>query len=299
MARRLPSFDGEFLDEFLAENYEADGDIDAVAHLYEAIPGTTLPRLARTDSETLGQSAGPWAFHPLTREAASVLFAEPGLAPETQHEAGDRLNLDVGERFYFLEVRGTPTQPRGIAGGRPVMRRPSHVRLAIQPLRSRAVMRLYLSETRVQELARRINRGETTSAAGDLFQLATRQLDRLFAGQGARRLRFGGQGATLAARRAVGRRLAQQAAVVRPLQLGAAFSGWLAKAIGASAVFAQDLAKAAADQRMGATVIAEFDGIGGLQQLAGLIRGTAASTPPPSLTAPNSSTIRVVAGYMR
>ncbi|MFN2468484.1 MAG: hypothetical protein ABR521_10210, partial [Gaiellaceae bacterium] len=81
VARRLATFGGTSLETFLREHDGASGTVEARAHLYEAIPGTTLDRIAALEREA---SAGPGrgdgsSIHPLTAEAAGLLFGEPGI----------------------------------------------------------------------------------------------------------------------------------------------------------------------------------------------------------------------------
>ena len=59
-------------------------EVDATVHLYESIPGTHLPDIARYESNTagLGGADGYEQLHPLTRDAAGLLMGEPDLGRE-------------------------------------------------------------------------------------------------------------------------------------------------------------------------------------------------------------------------
>lgn len=298
LAKRLPAAGGASLHEFLNEQYEADGDVEAVAHLYEAVPGTRLPHVAAADADAIGLDASETDFHPLTQEAAAVLFGEPGLASEAGEATDDPLAPGIGERFYFLEVKAARRPAPMGARSRRVRRRPSQVRLALHPAKASITLRLYLSETRAQEFASRINRGASGPVAGELAQLAGNFVDRLLAGGTPRRLRLGTAGPIGPSRhRTMRQRLLQLASVIKPMQLGSKIAGWLSAAMSASPSFAGDLAKAAGDQRIGITVVVQMEGVQGVAALAELLAGkTKPSGSTPALGAPLSTSIRAVAG---
>ena len=301
LASRLPAADGATLSEFLQEHYEADGDVEATAHLYEAVPGTRLAHVAAAEADDIGQEASDLEFHPLTREAASTLFAEPGLAADGAGEAADDpLTPEVGDRFYFLEVKAPRRAALAVTGRGRVRRRPTQVRIALHPATSRLTVRMYLSERRAQEFAARVNRGGGGPIAGELAALATGLIDRVLAGGTPRRLRLGPGGSFGPSRhRALRQRLVQMSSVIKPMQLGGKISGWLSGAMSGSPSFAADFAKAAGDQRTGLTIVAEMNGVQGLAALADLLGGKAmpAGQQVPALGAPQASTLRVLAGF--
>jgi hypothetical protein len=67
----------------------------------------------------------------------------------------------------------------------------------------------------------------------------------------------------------------------------------------ASPSFAADFAKAAGDQRTGITVVAQMEGVQGLSALADLLGGKPmpAGQPVPQVGPPQSSTLRIHAGF--
>jgi hypothetical protein len=157
-AAALESFEGIPLEEFLEEEMGiAPGEeLEAVVHLYEALPGTHLPDIARLERNTPGLGT-PQAYaqlHPLTREAASVLLGEPDLGRDVDAAyLADEHTTTVGQRFYFLEVAGRRPLSVPDATGRARPRQPTHARLALDFPRGEIRMRLFLSEIRTQEVA--------------------------------------------------------------------------------------------------------------------------------------------------
>ena len=82
MADEIESFEGPLAD-YLQDQFgvEEGAEVEAEVHLYETLPGTTLPDIAREESETPGIAArahrAPAQLHPLTPKAAGLLLGEP------------------------------------------------------------------------------------------------------------------------------------------------------------------------------------------------------------------------------
>ncbi len=95
-------------------------DLDVTAHLYEAIPGTTLSQISRYENNTPGLGLGKQAYtqlHPLTPEAAGMLFGEPGLGRSVSGKyLISRRRIGVGQRFYYLEIPGVQLRRATTAG---------------------------------------------------------------------------------------------------------------------------------------------------------------------------------------
>jgi hypothetical protein len=154
----VESFENIPLEEYLEEELGVPPgeEIEAVVHLYESIPGTRLPDIARLehDAPGLGASEGHQQLHPLTREAAGILLGEPELGREVDPRyLVDEHTTAVGQRFYYLEVSGrrpltVPQQP-----GRARTRRPTQLRVVLDFPKDEIGLRLFLSEIRAQELA--------------------------------------------------------------------------------------------------------------------------------------------------
>ena len=85
MAEEVESFEGVPLSDYLQDQLGVPegAEVEAEVYLYEALPGTTVADIARSETETpsLGASdeAAVAQLHPLTREAASALLGKPGL----------------------------------------------------------------------------------------------------------------------------------------------------------------------------------------------------------------------------
>jgi hypothetical protein len=128
-ARNVESFEGTSLAEFLEDQFgmEPGDDFEADVHLYESIPGTMLPEIARLETNTPGLGtygeAGYGQMHPLTPDAAATLLGEPGLGRDIESEqTPNRMRIRPGQRFYYLNIPGK----------KPVLRRDRHRRVRLQ-----------------------------------------------------------------------------------------------------------------------------------------------------------------------
>jgi hypothetical protein len=187
IARQVRVFGGTSLEAFLRDHYGITGEVTAAAHLYEALPGATLGRIAAHERQTkgLGRAHARWKLQPLTPEVAGLLFGEPGLgrAVDSRYLARPE-RIAVGERFYYLELGHA--QPRGratstttgslvarVPGARDTasagMRKSSQVNVLLSPIRHRIRIALYLSEADAQETAGLV-RGKEPLGAGKLLR---------------------------------------------------------------------------------------------------------------------------------
>jgi hypothetical protein len=159
----IASFEGVPLDEFLEEGLGvAPGEeFEAVLHLYESIPGSNPPDIARLEEHTpgLGTADGYEQLHPLTPEAAGLLLGEPAMGREGDpRRLADPHTTAVGQRFYYLEVPGKkPLTTPGVPG-RAQARRPTQVRLTLDFPKNEIRMRFFLSEIRAQDVAVKLRR---------------------------------------------------------------------------------------------------------------------------------------------
>lgn len=154
----LETYEGIPLEEFLEEELDIDPgeEVEALVHLYEAIPGTKLSDITRLEENTAGldPSTHQQQLHPLTREAAELLLGEPDLAPDNESEhQWDPHTPKVGERFYYLEIPGKRPLTIIEPSGRTKARRPTQLRMILDFPKNEIRVYLFLSEIRAQEIA--------------------------------------------------------------------------------------------------------------------------------------------------
>lgn len=308
IARRLRSFDGSSLETFLREHHGVEGEVDAVAHLYEAIPGSRVARIAGAETDVMGLgSVSPQAwrgFHPLTQEAAGLLFGEPELgSPESETHDADGLTLEVGQRLFYLEVTGRPPTPTPASQATFARRRPTQTRVTMGFRGEGTItVRVYLAESDAQELASKVNQGaDTASVSAAVIQTAGRTIDDVLAGRYARRIKLIFDDRPPGRRRVWPRRLRALWPRLAARRMGAHILGQVQRAIVSSASFARDLAAATADQKDGVTVVVGLSGIVGLADLGRLLKtplaGIAAASNVPRLGIAKQASVRVVAGF--
>jgi hypothetical protein len=293
VARQLATFGGTSLEAFLFEHNGSSETVEAQAHLYEAIPGTTLDGLAVAEGGANGPERGEASIHPLTSEAAGLLLGEPGLGRDVSPEyLADPDQIAVGQRFVRLELEGAPGRP-------PTTRRHRsqvHVTIDLRPARE-IRLHLYFSESDAQRLAAQINRGGDAATVLTAVKAAVRPgLRRALTGGIRRRVRF------VAEDQLPGPRphwLARLNAFAR--RLGPTIEGWLAQALASHAAFAKQFAESAAAERDGVTIIVRFQNVAGLDAVGRVVRLRVpqARTETLRLGRPERSSVEVVAGFRR
>ena len=163
---------GRLLATFLRDRLGRDTAVRARLHLYQAIPGTRLARIARAERAVPGlgpaASAMQQELHPLTHEAAAVLLGEPELGSDVPESFLDEFGPPaIGQRFYYLEVPGArpvATATANARTGSPRRPRLSEVTAAVDVPRSRLTLAVYLSEAQAQGIAARLRRREPLGA---------------------------------------------------------------------------------------------------------------------------------------
>src|SRR5215217_2742989 len=161
IARAVITWGRKPLARFLRDRYglSPDQNINARLHLYEAIPGSRVEEIARSERDVpgLGTSAEPARsqFHPFTPEAAMAFLQEPELGREVSSEClSSPVPLHIGERLYYLEIAGARPQVAPTEAGRPpAARRTSEVNLALDFPRNQIRVYIFLSEAASQEIA--------------------------------------------------------------------------------------------------------------------------------------------------
>lgn len=191
VAAAVRSFGGTPVGAFFRDQLKlpVDQAVRARIHLYEAIPGTTLSLISLHEKVAgLGsKDRAAWSqIHPLTPEAAGLLLKEPGLGkPVLGRFLVDRNLVDVGQRFYFLEILGGGVPTRT---GPPA--RTSQTAVVLDFPRTELRVFLYYSETEAQEIAQHLRRrAHTATVLGALRAGLDVRLSTILSGEPTRQLR--------------------------------------------------------------------------------------------------------------
>ena len=156
----IKSFAETPLSEILQNQYglAPGADLEAMVHLYEATPGTTLPQISQYEDHTPGLGQKKYAYtqlHPLTPEVAGMLFGEPGLGRSIPKiYLNNRRRICVGQRFYYLEIPEAQLQVMPAYGSTsvPVLKRPNGVKLTLDFSHQQIRFYLFLSESNAQNI---------------------------------------------------------------------------------------------------------------------------------------------------
>jgi hypothetical protein len=196
IAEEVESFEGVPLSDYLQDQLglPEGAEIEAEAYLYEALPGSTVADIARSETETPGLGSSDEAtlsqLHPLTREAASTMLGKPGLGRGLL-QGSDRQNVAAGQRLFHLAIPGR--QPLSVPGkfGRRRVRRLFHINVTLDGPQDQIRVCIYLSEVKSQKLAVRLRQ---QSHAGSLTvsfnKFVARRLPHILHGHRPRRLRI-------------------------------------------------------------------------------------------------------------
>jgi hypothetical protein len=163
VAESVTTFGGTKLAAALKDQLGVTPPVRARVHLYQAIAGTTLRRIAALERTVSGLgrgSTGAVQLHPLTVEAAGTLLQHPKLGrnvPGTYLSA--RGAVAVGQRFYYLEIAGA----RPIADARGSVRRTSGVNVTLDFPKDEFRVFLHLGESDAQQAAAAIRKQDLTS----------------------------------------------------------------------------------------------------------------------------------------
>jgi len=298
-AAAVATVGGVTLAEFLQEQLgAAPGEtVPAEAHLYEAVPGSTLPDLTRAEAPDVPGLAGGTSavaqLHPLTPAAAGVLLGEPLLGrPVSARAMGTRHALDLGQRLYHLAVPGR--RPLAAAGGgRTGVRRHSSVHVRVDFPAGVVVVSLFLSETRAQKLAVRLRQaGHPGSAAVALKPFLERALRAAFSGGVRGRVRLVHEALTPEQALGAGLRLLAPAATEA---FTARLRDWVVRSL--TDFFRDRTAQftaAAEDPQDGITVVCTLRRVPGLDTLRKALAG--GRWTPPATGTPEVS-VTVTPGY--
>jgi hypothetical protein len=185
IADALPTFGGSNVGAALRAA-GASFPIRARMHIYQAAPGTTLPRMVRVDRASAGGGRGyitAASVHPLTPTAAGLLLREPrlGVAVPAAY-LRSRHRIAAGQRFYVLEpigAVGALALPLGAASREVVQRlAPSRAWTVMNLRRSRITIGFYLSEAEAQRIVVAIRQGNGGAALLQALTAAYREMDK-------------------------------------------------------------------------------------------------------------------------
>lgn len=181
IATTLTTFRGTPLANFLKDKLGLDlsKPITARVHLYEAIEGTKLYMIARSERIPGLGNSGRGAYrqlHPLSVEAASLLLKEPKLGRDFPAQFTTRRHhTAIGQRFYFLEIPGASLKLVAVAGHEnkngaspvpgqlpvpkyvTIVPNSSDIQCVINVVRSEIRLNYYLSEEDAKGVAEKLN----------------------------------------------------------------------------------------------------------------------------------------------
>jgi len=174
MADEIESFEGPLADYLQDQLGIEDGaEVEAEVHLYETLPGTTLPDIAREESETPGMGTdgvhGEAQLHPLTLKAAGLLLGQPKLGRNLPWGTGRRY-IGVGQRLYRLSIPGRRLLMVPGVDGRAHPRRLGGLHLTLDCPKGEIRICIFLSEVKAQRLAVRLRRQSHPGALAAGFQ---------------------------------------------------------------------------------------------------------------------------------
>ena len=158
MADEIESFEGPLADYLHDQlGVEEGAEVEAEVHLYETLPGTTLPDIAREESEmpgmgTASATGAAAQFHPLTPKVAGMLLGEPRMGRNVP-SGTSRRNVGVGQRLYHLSIPGKRLLTTPGKDGKPHMRRPGGLRVTLDCPKDEIRIGIFLSEVRAQRMA--------------------------------------------------------------------------------------------------------------------------------------------------
>jgi hypothetical protein len=187
----LETQDGIPLAGFLEEQMGlAPGEeVEAIVHLYEAIPGTSLSEIIRHETHIprVNGSDAHEQLHLLTREAAAMLTDTD--EPELGRDADQNYTNEpqVGQRYYYLEIPGK--RPLTVPGpaGKSTIRRKTKTKLVLDFARNEARVYLFLSEIRAQEVAVKLRQqAHIGMVVNNLRKPIQRGMNKAFSGKSGR-----------------------------------------------------------------------------------------------------------------
>jgi hypothetical protein len=193
MADEIESFEGP-LSDYLQDQLgvEEGAEVEAEVSLYETLPGTTLPDIAREESEIGGAGAikGAPQLHPLTTKAAGLLLGEPRLGRNAP-PGTNRRNVGPGMRLYHLAIPGRRLLAAPAIGGRSRPRRSGGLRITLDCPRDEIRIAIFFSEVNAQRWAMKARQQSHAGAMATRFQkYVERRLAPILRGERLSRIRI-------------------------------------------------------------------------------------------------------------
>jgi hypothetical protein len=296
MAEAIQSFEDTPLADHLQDQLgiPEGEDVEAEVHLYEVLPGGTAADIARGERETPGLGATDEAalsqLHPLTHEAAGVLFGRPALGRRLPPGVTIR-SVYPGQRLYKFVIRGRlPLSAPGIVPyGRRWVRRLPRVHVVLDFPRDQIRVCVFLSEAKAQRLAVRLRQQAHVGALTASFHRLLRiRLPNILLGRRGRRLRIVHPSVPPGPPSAA---VLQRLPGIVPQTFIGTLQGWLVQGF---ADFvkgsAQQIIAAAQDPADGVTLVFTIDQPAGLKALGDALAGgrTAAPAGETSPTPPST-----------
>lgn len=305
-ARAVKTFGGLTLANYLQDQLglPPGEEVEAHMHLYEAMPGATLPAIVQHEQGVPGLDAPGAAahLHPLTQEAAGLLLGEPALGETSPGQAATEPLSDApqavqpGRRFYYLQIAGARPQLALGPGGRPAPRRSRRTRLVLDFPGNQVRVRHFLSEADAQTAALKLRQNAPTGAVlAALMPPLEQGIDAALAGHGVKIIHgrvAPGPSQAAHLRRVPPATLARLADEVKR-QISSALAAYLATQ-------PQTFLSAAADPADGVTLRAVIANPAGLGPLNDALQGRpVAQTWGRDRMVPPPVTLQAVSGYER
>jgi hypothetical protein len=171
VAASVTTFGGTTLAAVLRDQLGVVPPVRARVHVYQAISGTTLPRIAYFERRVPGLGGmrprvAATQLHPLTVQAATAILHHPRLGRDVAGQfLSSRELTTLGQRFYYLEIAGA--RPIAVTGGLALrstaVRRTSQVNVTLDFPKDEFRVFVYLSEAEAQEVAAKIRQHDVAA----------------------------------------------------------------------------------------------------------------------------------------
>lgn len=290
VASQIKTFGGTTLESYFKTQLGVPGTVArGRLHLYEAVRGTWLSRIAQLEKKVsgLGRRQAWRHLHPLTPETAALLKL-PALGKAVSPTfLATRHKIAVGQRFFYFEpadVR-TPTQ----------LPRSSEVHVALDFPSGQIRVAIFISEVESQQIAQKLKTSGTRDALGAIDGIVRAGIKAVLGGGMQRRITI------------------IHEAVPQEAMLGAALSKvpemvvtalaeklieWVLKAVGEHlAARATEFVDKTQEQADGVTLLMVFSNVPGFAQLRASLKGALLTAIPFGPSVIPQVSVRISAGF--